>query len=60
MMSRFVEDNNLESIEPHSIFLRSGAGVGNFFLLKLVIEYLKRVMKYHGQNLDQPKVLVTA
>ena len=58
MMSWFAEDNNVDSIEPYHIFLYGGAGVGKSFLLQL-IEYLKRVVKYHGQNLDQPAVLVT-
>ena len=59
-MSRFVEHNNMESIESLHIFLCGGTSVGKSFSLKSVIEYLKRLMKYHGQNLHQPVVLVTA
>lgn len=59
-MSRFAEDNNMEPIEPDHIFLSGGAAVGKSFLSKVIIEYLKRVMKCHGQNLDQPAVLVIA
>ena len=36
------------------------AGVGKSFLIKAIAEYLKRVLRYPNQNLDQPSVLVTA
>ena len=42
------------------IFLSGGAGVGKSFLINAITEYLKRVLRYPNQNLDQPSVLVTA
>ena len=36
------------------------AGVGKIFLIKVVTEYLKRVVRYLNKNLDQPSILVTA
>ena len=46
--------------KPFQIFLSGGAGVGKIFLIKTITEYLKRVLRYPNQNLDQPSVLVTA
>ena len=50
MISRFTEDNNMNPIEPYLTFLSDGAGVRKSFCIKSVIEYLKRIMKYHGQK----------
>ena len=46
MIPRFVEDNNMKPIESYHIFFSGGAGVGKRFLLKVIIEYRKRPMKY--------------
>ena len=46
--------------KPFQIFLSEGAGVEKSFLIKEVTEYLKRVLRYQNQTLDQPSVLVTA
>ena len=54
------ERNNAPQPEPFHIFLSGGAGVGKSFLVHVVTEYLKRVLRYPNQNLDQPSVLVTA
>ena len=57
---RFAEDSNSTIDQPFYIFLSGGAGVGKSFLLKVVTEYLKIILRYPGQNLDEPSVLVTA
>ena len=46
--------------KPFQIFLSGVAGVGKSFLIKTVTEYLKRVLRYPNQNLDQPSIFVTA
>ena len=58
--SRFAERNDEETPEPFHIFLSGGAGVGKSFLTTVIYEYLKRVLKYHGQTLNEPSVLITA
>ena len=44
--------------KPFQIFLSGGAGIGKSFLIKAITEYLKQVLRYRNQNLDQPSVLV--
>ena len=44
----------------HFKFLSGDAGVGKSFLIKAVTEYLKRVLRYPNQILDQPSVVVSA
>ena len=46
--------------KPFQIFLSGGAGIGKSFLVKAITEYLKRVLRYPNQSLDQQSVLVTA
>ena len=36
-----------------------GAGAAKSFLIKAIIEYLKRFLRYPNQSLDQPSVHVT-
>ena len=57
---KLAEKNNELLPKPFQIFLSGGAGVGKIFLIKTITEYLKRVLRYPNQNLDQPSVLVTA
>ena len=57
---KLPEKNNELPPKPFQIFLSGGAGVGKSFLIKAITEYLKRVLRYPNQNLDQPSVLVTA
>ena len=57
---KLAEKNNESPPKPFQIFLSGGAGVGKSFLIKAITEYLKRVLRYPNQNLDQPSVLVTA
>ena len=57
---KLVEKNSELPLKPFQIFLSGGAGVGKSFLIKAVTEYLKRVLRYPNQNLDQPSILVTA
>ena len=45
--------------KPFQTILSGGAGIGNSFLIRAVIEYLKRVLRYPNQNPDQASVLVT-
>ena len=57
---KLAEKNNELPPKPFQIFLSGGAGIGKSFLSKAITEYLKRVLRYPNQNLDQPSVLVTA
>ena len=57
---KLAEKNNELPPKLFQIFLKGGAGIGNSFLIKAITEYLKRVLRYPNQNLDQPSVLVTA
>ena len=57
---RFSERNDVEPPDSFYIFLSGGAGVGKSFLVKAITEYLKRILRYPKQNLDEPSVLVTA
>ena len=54
------EKNNELPPKPFHIFLSGGTGSGKSFLIKAITEYLKQVLRYPSQNLDQPSVLVTA
>ena len=55
-----MKNNNAPRPEPFHIFLSGCAGVGKRFLVHAITEYLKRVLRYPNQNLDEPSVLVTA
>ena len=57
---KLAEKNNELPPKPFQIFLSGGAGIRKSFLIKAITEYLKRVLRYPNQNLDQPSVLVTA
>ena len=57
---KLSERNNEPQPDPFHIFLSGGAGVGKSFLVHVITEYLKRVLRYPNQNLDEPSVLVTA
>ena len=57
---RLAEKNNELPPKLFQIFSSGGAGVGKSFLIKAITEYLKRVLRYPNQNLDQPFVLVPA
>ena len=46
--------------DPFFIFLSGDAGVGKSYFVHTITEYLKRILKYPSQYLDQPSVLVTA
>ena len=54
------ESNGLESPRPFHIYLSGGGGVGKSYLVIACIEYMKRRLKYPGQNLDEPSIAVTA
>ena len=58
---RLSEKNDQPMPQPFHIFLSGGAGVGKPFLVNLITEYLKNVLKYPEQMFDeQPSVAVTA
>ena len=57
---KLAEKNNELLPKPFQIFLSGGAGIGESFLIKAITEYLKRVLRYPNQNLDQTSVFVTA
>ena len=44
----------------HFKFLSGITGIGKSFLINALTEYLKRVLRYPNQNLDQPSVFETA
>ena len=47
--------------DPFHIFLSGGAGVGKSYLINLITEQLRKVLREPGQNSDkEPSVLVTA
>ena len=61
MECHLAENNNKPLPEPFYIFLSGSAGVGKSFLVNVITEYLKRVLRYPDQAIDdQPSVLVTA
>ena len=51
--------NNEEEREPFYIHLTGGAGMGKSFLINVITEYIKRNLKYPGQTLQQPSIVVT-
>ena len=55
-----AEINDENTLDPFYIFLTGGAGVGKSFLGQVITEYLKRVLQYHTQSLNEPSILVTA
>ena len=57
---KLTEKDNLLSPKPFQIFLSGGGCIGKSFLIKAITEYLKWVLRYPNQNLDQPSVPVTA
>ena len=58
---RYAERNNNVAPSSFNMFLSGGGGVGKSFLIKLITEYLRRILRYPEQLLDkQPSVCVTA
>ena len=57
---KLAEKNNELPPNSFQIFLSGGAGIGKSFLIKPITKYLKGVLRYPNQNLDQPSVVVTA
>jgi len=59
--SKLAKENDTFKPDPYYIFLSGGAGVGKSYLIKAMTEYLRKILKYPGQNSDkEPSVLVTA
>ena len=53
--------NDLPQPDPFYIFLSGGAGVGKSFVAKAAIEYMKKMLRKPGQNMDEhPAIVVTA
>ena len=46
-------DNDDIEPDPFHAFLSGGAGVGKSFLVKVIIEYLRKVLVFPGQNPDE-------
>ena len=57
---KLAKVNNELLPKPFQKFLYGGAGVVKSFLIIAVTKYLKQVLRYPNQNLDQLSVLVTA
>ena len=49
-----------EEPKPFYIFLSRGGGVGKYYFIKTISDYAKRYLKYTGQSLDQPSIMLTA
>ena len=58
MHCKLAEKNDELPPKSFQIFLSGVAGVGKSFLIKAITKYLKRVLRYANQNLDQPSVLM--
>ena len=43
---KLAEKNIQLPPKPFQIYLSGGAGIGKSFLMKVIIEYLKRVLRY--------------
>ena len=57
----FNERSDLDMPDPFDIFLSGGAGVGKSVLANLITEFLKKTLKYTGQNCEyHPSVVITA
>ena len=55
------KDNDEIEPDPFHIFLTGGAGVGKTFLINVLIECLKRILVFPGQNPDEePSIAITA
>ena len=53
--------NDLPYPDPFNIFLTGGAGVGKSFLVNCITEYMKKTLKFPGQNYsEEPSIAVTA
>ena len=59
LLSKWAKENEV-SPKPFQIFLYGGAGIGKSFFIIARTKYLKRVLRYPNQNLDQLSALVTA
>ena len=57
---RYAEKNDTLKPSAFYVFLSGGAGVGKSFLINIITEYLRRMLRYPSQALDQQSVLVTA
>ena len=54
------ENDEIEP-DPFHIFLSRGAGVGKTFLVNVIIEYLKKILLFPGQNSDEEQsIAITA
>ena len=61
MESKLTHENNVSKPDPYYIFLSGGAGVGKSYFIKVITEYLRKILKYPGQNGEkEPSVVVTA
>ena len=58
--SKLAEKNNELESKPFQLFLSGGAGAGKRFLVIVITEYLRRVLRYPNQKLNNSSVLTTA
>ena len=57
----FHKQNDETEPDPFHIFLSGDADVGKTFLVKVIIEYLKKPLVFPGQNSDEePPILSIA
>ena len=52
--------HNIQDPEPFYIYISGEAGTGKSFLMMLMIEFMNRLPKSSGQELDKPSYLVLA
>ena len=60
LQCKLGEESNGLVPKPYRILLSGGAVVWKSFLVTTIIRYLKSLLRYPNQNLDQPSLLVTA
>jgi hypothetical protein len=54
------ESNDMQLPQPFYTHLSGGGGVGKSHTTMIIYEYFKRMLKYPGQSLNQPSVILTA
>ena len=56
-----VADKNISmNVDPLRLIIHGGAGVGKSFVIKMLSMWAEKMLRKEGQNLDCPRVLITA